>query len=128
MVKAIHQHGGFARLHSHGNLHDILDDIVATGCMGLDPVEPPPQGDVSLAYVRERYGEQLVLFGNLEANDLENESTSVFEKRIRTALNEGTGGKGFVLMPSAAPYGRTLTPNVVPNYEAMIRLAEEAAG
>jgi uroporphyrinogen-III decarboxylase len=125
MVSAIHDHGGFARLHSHGNLRDILDDIAATGCMGLDPVEPPPQGDVSLSYVRDRVGEQMVLFGNLEACDLENLAPYQFEERIRVALREGPGGRGFVLMPSASPYGRTLTPNVLPNYRAMVRLVED---
>lgn len=128
IVSAIHSHGGFARLHSHGNLRDVLDDIVATGCMGLDPIEPPPQGDVTLDYVRQRYGEELVLFGNLEASDLENLPPPQFEERIQTALDEGPGGKGFVLMPSACPYGRTLTPNVLPNYRAMIRLSERMEG
>ena len=36
--------------------------IAATGCVGLDPIEPPPQGDVHLAYVREQVGRQMVLF------------------------------------------------------------------
>ncbi|MBU4212090.1 MAG: hypothetical protein KKD33_05865, partial [Verrucomicrobia bacterium] len=52
MVETIHRHGGYARIHSHGKLRQILDFIAATGCMGLDPIEPPPQGDVELAYVQ----------------------------------------------------------------------------
>lgn len=128
IVQAIQRQGGFARLHSHGNLRDILDDIVATGCDGLDPIEPPGQGDVTLGYVRENYGDRLVLFGNLEACDLENLPTPQFEQKIRTALDEGPGGKGFVLMPSACPYGRELSPHVLPNYQAMIRLAKDRAG
>jgi hypothetical protein len=127
IARAIQEHGGFARLHSHGNLRDILDDIVATGCDGLDPIEPAPQGDVTLADVRERCGDQLVLFGNLEASDLENLPTPQFEEKIRTALDQGPGGKGFVLMPSACPYGRELSPHVLPNYQAMVRLAKERA-
>ena len=46
MVESIQRWGGYARLHSHGRLRQILDDIVSTGCVGLDPIEPPPQGDV----------------------------------------------------------------------------------
>lgn len=125
MVASIHRYDGFARLHSHGNLRDILDDLVATGCMGLDPVEPPPQGDVSLRYVRERYGRQLVLFGNLEASDLENLPREEFAAKVRRALEEGTvgQGRGFVLMPSACPYGRVLTARAMRNYETMIEIA-----
>ncbi len=127
MVKAIHKYGGFARIHSHGNLKDILNEIVATGCMGLDPIEPPPQGDVELKYVRENYGKDLVLFGNLEISDIENLPTIEFERKIVTALNEGTAGqgRGFVLMPSACPYGRVLSNQTLKNYEKIIDVVEK---
>jgi uroporphyrinogen-III decarboxylase len=105
-------------------LKDILDFICATGCDGLDPIEPPDQGDVDLAYVREHYGRQLVLFGNLEASDLENLPTQEFEKKVRQALKEGPGGRGFVLMPSACPYGRKLSLLALANYETMVRCVE----
>lgn len=127
MVRAIQRHGGFARLHCHGRLKAILDDIAATGCDGLDPIEPPPQGDVELRYVRERYGRQMVLFGNLEASDIENLPTPEFEVKIRRAIAEGTAGqgRGFVLMPSSCPYGRVLSPLALANYRKMVEVAEE---
>lgn len=127
MVEMIQKSGGYARIHSHGKLKDILDMICETGCVGLDPVEPPPQGDVELGYVRERYGEQLVLFGNLEASDIENLSTEKFSEKIKCALEEGTqgSGRGFVLMPSACPYGRKLSSLSMKNYEKMIELVND---
>jgi len=123
---AIARHGGFPRIHSHGRLRDILEAIAATGCTGLDPIEPPPQGDVTLAYVRRRYGRQLTLFGNLEASDLENLPAPQFAEKVRTALREGTEGegRGFILQPSACPYGRVLAPRVVENYRTMVDLVE----
>jgi len=126
MVAAIQKHGGFARIHSHGRLRDILDHIAATGCMGLDPIEPPPQGDVELKYVREKYGAQLVLFGNLEASDLENLEANEFAVKIDRAIREGTSGRGrgFVLMPSACPYGRVLSGRTFANYEKMLEMIE----
>lgn len=104
MVDLIHRYGGYARIHSHVRLREILDLICATGCDGLDPIEPPGQGDVDLADVRERYGRKLVLFGNLEALDIENLPAPQFEVKVRQALRDGPGGRGFVLMPSACPY------------------------
>lgn len=127
MVDSIHHHGGFARIHSHGNLKNILDHIIATGAMGLDPVEPPGQGDVELKYVRGKYGDRLVLFGNLEVSDIETMPTANFVKNISTALSEGTSGtgRGFVLMPSACPYGRILSDLCLRNYEKIIEVLEE---
>jgi len=127
MVCAIQAHGGFARVHSHGRLMDILDHIAATGCDGLDPIEPSPQGDVSLSYVRENYGRQMVLFGNIEIADIENLPTEQFVAKVRQALDEGTAGegRGFVLMPSACPYGRELAELTLRNYETMIQAVDQ---
>ena len=130
MVKAIQRHGGYARIHSHGRLRDILDDIAGMGCDGLDPIEPPPQGDIHLREVRARHGQQMVLFGNLEASDLTNLPADDFAARIRQALAEGTAGsgRGFVLQPSACPCDRTITPRILRNYELMVELTESCAG
>jgi hypothetical protein len=126
MIEAIHRHGGYARIHSHGNLRAILDDIVAMGADGLDPIEPPPQGDVELAYVRQKYGINMVLFGNLEVSDIENLPTEQFAEKVKRAIVEGTSGKGrgFVLMPSACPYGRELSSLTLRNYETIIEIVE----
>ena len=126
LVATIQKYGGYARIHSHGRLKAILDAIVETGCVALDPIEPPPQGDVELSYVRERYGDKLVLFGNLEIADIENLPTPVFKEKVNRALHEGILGKGrgFVLQPSACPYGRELSPLSLKNYEAIIELVE----
>ena len=125
MIDMIHAHKGFARVHCHGNLRNILDMIVGMGADAIDPIEPPPQGDVSLKYVREKYGKDLVLFGNLEITDIENLPVEEFERVVRNSIKEGIGsGKGFVLMPSACPYGRSLSPLTLRNYEKIIEIIE----
>lgn len=128
MIDRVHATGGFARLHAHGRLRGILDDLVATGCDGLDPIEPPPQGDVTLAEVKAAFGDRLVLFGNLEVRDIESLSPVEFRPIVERALAEGTAGsgRGFVLQPSAAPYGRTLSSIALRNYETIVRVVEEA--
>lgn len=126
MVRAIQKHGGYARLHCHGRLKNILPLIAGMGAVGLDPIEPPPQGDLELSDVRREVGRQMVLFGNIEASDIENLAPRDFEKKVRAALEQGTAGegRGYVLMPSASPYGRTLTPHTLDNYRTMVRLAQ----
>lgn len=122
MVSAIQKFGGYARLHCHGRIGLILDEIASTGCLGLDPIEPPPQGDISLAEVRARAGEQMVLFGNLEASDLEMLPAEDFRRMVQHALDEGMrgSGRGFVLTPSSCPCGRVLSERALRNYEVMV--------
>jgi uroporphyrinogen-III decarboxylase len=128
MCAAISRYGGYPRIHSHGRLRGILGHIAAMGPAGLDPIEPPPQGDMELREVRAAIGDRVVLMGNIEAADIENLSPPEFERRVARAMREGTAGsgRGFVLHPSSCPYGRTITPQTMANYRTMIRLA--AAG
>jgi len=125
MVDMIQKHGGFARIHCHGRVRAVLDHIVRMNPAAIDPIEPPPQGDVELEYVRRRYGKDLVLFGNIEFADIENTEPAEFEKIVEKTLEDGTAGqgKGFVLMPSSAPICRKITPGVLTNYHTMVRLA-----
>jgi uroporphyrinogen-III decarboxylase len=124
MVGLIQRYGGFARIHCHGHIRHLLRHFVGMGATATDPIEPPPQGDITLAEVRRDYGKDLVLFGNLEIADIENLSPPQFERVVAQTLREGTAGegRGFVLLPSAGPYGRTITPTTLANYETMVRL------
>jgi len=126
MIRDIQAHGGYARIHCHGRLKNILDLIAGMGADALDPIEPPPHGDIELRVVRQRHGRQLALFGNLEIADLEMLPTPRFAELVKRALAEGTAGegRGFVLQPSASPYGRELSPVTLRNYETMVQLAE----
>lgn len=127
MVKMIKQHGGYVRLHCHGRIRNILDSIVAMGVDAIDPIEPPPQGDVELDFVRQRYGEQLVLFGNIEVGDIEQMETKEFDALVRATLQAGLAGsgRGFVLMPSASPFGRAMSAQMLANYLTMVRRVKE---
>jgi hypothetical protein len=127
MIRDIHAHGGYVRVHCHGHLKNIVDMIAGMGADALDPIEPPPQGDMELCDVQQRHGRQLALFGNLEVADIESVPPLQFADKVKRALQEGTAGtgRGFVLMPSASPYGREVSECTLRNYETMIRLVEE---
>jgi hypothetical protein len=129
MVGMIQRHGGWVRLHCHGRIRNILDHMVAMGIDAIDPIEPPPHGDVSLEMVRRRYGQQLVLFGNLEVADIEHMEPAKFDRLVQRTLEEGTAvqGRGFVLMPSSSPCGRKLSRRALQNYETMVQRAKAYA-
>lgn len=130
IIKTIHKYGGYARIHAHGKLRNILPDIAAMGADALDPIEPAPQGDMELIEVRKKYGENMVLMGNIEITDIVNLSPQKFEPKIVQALREGTKGegRGFILLPSACPYGRKISANTLANYETMVRLTNSWEG
>jgi uroporphyrinogen-III decarboxylase len=127
MVKQIKEYGGIVRIHSHGRIRNVADYFVQMGADATDPVEPPPHGDVELKYMREKYGKQMVLFGNIEIADIENMPSDEFRKMVRKAIADGTSGegRGFVLTPTSAPYGRTISDLTFSNYSIMVEEVEK---
>ena len=130
MIQAIHRYGGYARIHMHGRIRSALPMILTMGADATDPIEPPPLGNVTLKEVRSRYGKDLVLFGNIETRDIENMAPDEFEKVVAKSLQDGTAGegRGFVLMPSACPVGRSIAARTMKNYETIARLATAFTG
>jgi hypothetical protein len=126
MVKQIKNYGGFVRIHAHGCVKNVLDSIVNMGADAIDPIEPPPKGDVDLKYLRGKYGKELVLFGNIEIADIENMPCDMFRRVVNQTLADGIygEGRGFVLMPSAAPYGRNISKRTLRNYQIMVEEVE----
>jgi hypothetical protein len=127
MVKLIKHYGGFVRIHAHGRIKNVLDYILNMGADATDPIEPPPHGDVELKYLRRKYGKQLVLFGNIEITDIENMPCDLFRRVVKNTIADGTSGegRGFVLMPSSAPYGRNISERTLRNYQIMVEEVEK---
>lgn len=120
MLELIHQYGCYARVHSHGHVRHILDMLVEIGVDAIDPVEPPPDGDITMAEVKQRYGDNLVLFGNMELKYLETETPAEIDARVQTMMHEAKAGGGYVLMPTAAPLNIPLAPQTEANYYAFV--------
>ncbi len=124
MVKLIDSYGKYARFHCHGNLRANLDAVAATGAPGIDPVEPPPDGDITIGEIRQRYPE-LGIFGNIELKVLEHGSQEDVKAVVRTAMEEGKPGGRFCIMPTAAPINIPLAEKTAANYVTYIDTALE---
>lgn len=84
---AWHEHGFKCLYHSDGYLMDVLDDLVATGIDGLNPIETV--AGMNLKEVRQRYP-QLFLAGGIDmsqllSNGTPEEVTAVCRQAIRDA-------------------------------------------
>jgi uroporphyrinogen decarboxylase len=116
MVDLIHSHGARVRLHCHGNTRDVVDMILETGADGLDPCEAPPDGDMTLAETKQRVGERICLFGNLQSSLLETATPQEVEEAVQACMASAKEGGGYVIMPTAAPFSSPLARNAEANY------------
>ncbi len=126
MTRLIHARGGKVRLHCHGKIARVLDLMLETGCDGIDPCEPPPDGDLFLSEVKRRCQARGVsVWGNIELKLLENGTPDEVRAEVRSIMQQAREGGGFVLMPTAAPITVPLSPTTEANYRAFIEAGLE---
>lgn len=110
MVDIGKKHGIPVLLHSDGNLYPILDDIVNTGIKGLHPIEP---GAMDLADVKERYGNRICLFGNVDCRYvLPYGNEESVRKDVRRCIDAAGKGGGFILTSSNTLHANVKIDNI----------------
>jgi uroporphyrinogen-III decarboxylase len=121
MTRLIHARGAKVRLHCHGKMRHVLDMILETGCDGIDPCEPPPDGDIELDEVKRRCQARGVsVWGNIELKLLEQGTPGQVHAEVQKIMAQAKEGGGFVLMPTAGPINIPLAPKTEANYKAFI--------
>jgi len=126
----VRQAGQIVWVHCHGRIRTVIDKYIAAGVQMLDPVEPPPQGDIHIAEAKERARRgPLTLIGNIEWSDLEQRTPDEIETLVRQAILDG-GSDHLILGCSAevisAPEDR-LTENILRYFAAARRYGSSHA-
>ena len=124
-IRMIREAGGFPRLHSHGKIGRVLDQIAEMAPDALDPLEPPPDGDITIAALKRAVGDRICLTGGIELKFLEAETTEYVEGLVRSTMAAGKPGGRFIIMPTSAPINIPLSPKTEENYRRFIETALE---
>jgi len=90
-------------VHCHGRVGRMLDSWISLGVDSIDPVEPPPQGDIEFCAAKRQAAGRLTLFGNIEFCLLDLGTSDEVETAVRQALEDG-GREHVILFPSATPH------------------------
>ena len=109
----------------------VLECFVEMGVDVLNPVEPPPMGDVTLPEAFSRVGNRMALEGNIQKHDLIAGTREQVLELMREALEAGKGRRfimcpcfGYMQMPE--PTERHLE-NLQTYVKDGVRLAQETA-
>lgn len=117
--------GAYPRIHSHGKVGTLLDSFSVTKANIIEPLEPVPDGDISLAEVKRKYGKRFCLMGNIELKELEFSSRKRINSLVKETMNSAKHGSGFILMPTAGPIDIPLKKKTEENFIQMIESALE---
>jgi len=125
IVALIQSYGAFARIHCHGRIGKVLDDILDCNADGLDPCEAPPDGDITLGELKKRVDGRLCIFGNLQLKLLEKASKAEVRTEVINCMKAAKENGGYIIMPTAAPINIPLSPQTEENYITFIDTALE---
>ena len=104
--------------HSDGNIEALLPDLIEMGVKAINPVEPYA---MDIRQIKQRYGRELTLIGNLDVGGALSQGTPDDVRRDATALIETVGRDGGLILASC----HSITANVKPeNFLAMVRTAQ----
>ena len=92
-VKWAHDHGIYARLHSCGNIMDLVPDIVDTGMDALNPLEV--KAGMDALKLKREYGDKLVLHGGINALYWKDADRIVAEINEKVPVLKENGGYIF---------------------------------
>ncbi len=71
IIERIHAAGAVAHVHCHGNVRSTLERVIDRGADFFEPVEPPPDGDITFAEAKAVVAGRITLGGNVESRLLE---------------------------------------------------------
>ncbi len=100
LMQMVREAGKLVHVHCHGKVNQCFEKIMDMGAHMLDPLEPPPDGDLPLAEAKARARGRMALIGNIEFRHLEFATPQQIEDLVRRALCEGPK-EGLILGCSA---------------------------
>ena len=106
-------------MHSDGDLHEVLPDLLQAGLNGLHPIEPLAMDSVEL---KQEYGDRLCLLGNIEIGEvLTNGTPEDVEGEVRRRIRDLAVGGGYAVGSSntVAHYVK------LENFKAMIQATRQ---
>jgi hypothetical protein len=103
--------------HSDGNMTPLLEAWLQLGQQAIHPLQPDV---MEIESVKEKYGKQVCLVGNIFMNDLVHQSPFEIEEQVRLRIETIGKGGGYIISSS-----NSLTDDMKPeNVRAMIEAIE----
>ena len=125
LVHMIHEAGHLCAIHCHGRVRMVLDQFLEIGIDALEPVEPPPQGDISLSDALDRVAGRMCLVGHIQDQDLYTAQPGEMREKVRAVRRLVKERTGYIMTSTATPYMDPPPAQFVRNYVEYIEAAAE---
>jgi len=124
LTDVIHDGGGGVWVHCHGSVSKVLEQFVDAGVDCLQPLEPPPHGDLLLADAKRRVGDRMCLEGNFECYEFDRLTPEQMRERVRQAMLDAGAGGGYIVATASGPTA-PMTPQSVATLVAFVEAVRD---
>jgi uroporphyrinogen-III decarboxylase len=120
LAEEIKKSNGSSYIHTCGSINDRIELFADSGADGIECMDPPPLGNISLEAAKNRVGDRIFLKGNLDSvNILLQASDDEFESVVKNTIEIGKNNGGFILS-SACSISRDVNPERIKNISKLI--------
>lgn len=109
LIGTVKKNGNSACVHCHGKIRAISKMIKNMKPDILEPIEPPPHGDVTLKDLKNKLGDDICLMSHIEYDDIISSEPITVRKIVKKTIREGAPGWGYIMISSSIPI-KTLLP------------------
>ena len=124
LVGMIKKAGYLCSIHCHGKVKTVFDQFLEIGADVLEPMEPPPQGDICLEEALDETEGRMCLMGYIQDQDLYTSSPQEIREKVEEIFRLAKGRTGYIMTPSATPYMFPPPERFVRNYVEFVRAAD----
>ena len=123
--KMIRKAGHFHSIHCHGKVKIVFEEFLKIGNDVLEPLEPPPQGDITLKDALNKARGRMCLMGYIQDQDLYTSTPEEIRAKVHSICQLVKGRTGYIMTTTATPYMIPPPEKFVRNYIEFVKAAEE---
>ena len=116
LIEIIHDGGLLAGIHCHGRVREVLPEIMATSCDVLEPIEPPDQGNITLAELFEQVDGRMCLMGHIQDQGFYTAPPGHMTRRVEEIARVAQGRTGYIMTPTCTPFEHPCSETFRRNY------------
>ena len=124
LVALIHESGHRVSLHCHGRVREIFPYALQCCFDVIEPLEPPPQGNISLPDLLTSAGDSIALMGYVQDQDFYMRAESDIQSHMESIAALTKGLTGYICCQTCTPFQYPPSEAYVQNYVAFLQAAE----
>jgi len=117
LLKQLKGYGVAVESHCHGKVRYALSRMMEIGYDATNPIEPPPQGNVTYAEARALTRDKLTLEGNLEFLEIEYSEPEHIALRVKEIMSLGWDR---LIITDAGGLNQAVTERMDMNYRSWV--------